>query len=219
MATDQEQLIREIEEDLRREKTMQVWKRYAKHIIAAAVLVIAAAGGYVAWRNYQQEQVNAESARFYSALDRAGANERDAALASFTAIARDGRPGFAPLARMQEAALKAQAGDLPGAVEIYRSIAADGNLPAELRDLARMMAALNAVSFASAADLERELAPLSGAESRWRHMALEVRAMAALRLGELPRATELLRRIVDDAAAPAGTRRRAAELLQALGGA
>lgn len=219
MATDQEQLIREIEEDLRREKTMQVWKRYSKHIVAGVILVIAAVGGFVAWNGYQQDQRNAESARFFSALDRAAANEGEPAAAAFAAIAREGRPGFAVMARLQEAALKAQAGDAPGAVEIYRAVAADVGLPAELRDLARLMGALNGVSYLSLADLERELAPLAGPTSRWRHMALEVRAMGAVRVGETARARELLRQIIDDAAASAGTRRRAAELLQALEGA
>lgn len=211
-----QELIQEIEEDLRRERALKLWKEYGNYVIAAAVVVIAAAGGFVAWREYDNRQVIAESNRYFEALGRAQAGDTQAAQLAFARIAREGRPGFAILARLEDAALKA-AGDRAAGIADFRAIAADATVPPDIRALANVMAALGVVDSANREELERSLAPLSGAGSQWRHIALEITAAAAVRAGDAARARELYARISDDQAAPQGVRARAAEMIQALG--
>ena len=84
-----------------------------------------------------------------------------------------------------------------------------------------MSVALPDVASAQVADraaIDRAIEPLTGEASRWRHVALEIGAVAAARAGDNARARELYTRIADDQAAPQGIRARAAEMLQALGG-
>jgi hypothetical protein len=212
-----QELIQEIEEDLRRERALKLWKEYGKYAIAAAVAVVAATGGFVAWREYDRNQALAESNRFFEALGRAQTGDAQAAQLAFARIAREGRPGFAILARLEDAALEA-AGDRAAGAADFRAIAADAGVPPEIRALANVMAALAVVDSANREEVERSLASLSGADSQWRHLALEITAAAAARAGDAARARELYARIADDQAAPQGVRARAAEMIQALGG-
>src|SRR5262245_971092 len=63
-----QELIQESEEDLRRERALKLWKEYGKYAVAAAIVVIGAVGGFVAWREYQNREAMAESNRFFEAL-------------------------------------------------------------------------------------------------------------------------------------------------------
>ena len=47
------ELFSEIDEDLRREKLKKLWEQYSVFIVAGAILIIAAVGG---WRGYQYWQ-------------------------------------------------------------------------------------------------------------------------------------------------------------------
>jgi hypothetical protein len=212
-----QELIQEIEEDLRRERALKLWKEYGKYAVAAAVVVVGAAAGFVAWREYENRQAMAESNRFFEALAQAQSGDTQSAQLALARIGREGRPGFALLARLEDAALKGTA-DRAAAIADFRAIAADARAPQEIRTLADVMAALNAVDSANREDVERGLAALSGADSQWRHLALEIMAAAALRGGDAARARELYTRISGDQTASPGARARAAEMIQALGG-
>lgn len=212
-----QELIQEIEEDLRRERALKLWKEYGKYAVAAAVVVVGAAAGFVAWREYENRQAMAESNRFFEALGQAQSGDTQSAQLALARIGREGRPGFALLARLEDAALKGTA-DRAAAIADFRAIAADARAPREIRTLADVMAALNAVDGANREEVERGLAALSGADSQWRHLALEIMAAAAMRGGDTARARELYTRISTDQTASPGARSRAAEMIQALGG-
>jgi hypothetical protein len=218
MADEKDEFIRDIEEDLKRERAIRLWKRYGHYVVALAVLIVAGTAAWVGWREYDRGQAAAEAVRYLDAVGRATVpSERDAALAAFSRMARDGRAGFAPLAALQSAALQAGS-DSAGAIAQYRALANDSRASPDIQALARLLAALHAVESADGAQIDRDLQPLMAADSPWRHLASEIAAIAALRGGNTTRARELYARISDDSAAPAGIRARAAEMIQALGG-
>src|SRR5262245_8351159 len=61
-------LFREIDEELRRDNLLKLWREYGKYIIALVVLVLLIAGGIVAWRDHQATERRAQGGRFASAL-------------------------------------------------------------------------------------------------------------------------------------------------------
>ena len=132
-------------------------------------------------------------------------------------MVRDGRGGYAVLARLQEAALKSRGGDAAGAAAIYRSVAADSSAERELRDAAGLLATLSVVDASEPAEVERQVAAIVAPNSPWRHLAWELAALAAAKAGNLEQARSFYTRIADDPGAPAGVRSRAAEMLAALG--
>jgi hypothetical protein len=59
MATNDE-FIREVDEEYRRDQIAQIWKRYNGLIIGIAILLVAAVGGWRYWE--YRERVRAEAA-------------------------------------------------------------------------------------------------------------------------------------------------------------
>lgn len=211
-------IFTEVDEDLRRERALKLWKQYGNYVLAAAVAIVAGTAGYVAWQDYSRKQAETAAAQYVVALDEAkSASSADAGKA-LASIAQSGPAGYAALARLEEAGMKSTAGERAQAVELYRKIAADSSVERELRDAAAMLAALNMVDTASPADLDKELAPLATATSPWRYLAWEMQALAAAKAGKMDDARKLYSRISDDPEAPTSVRARAAEMLAALAG-
>ena len=87
-------VFQEVDEDLRRDRAAKLWKRYGIFVIAAAVAIVIATGGYVAWKNYRTKQLTAQGDAFIQALVlRANGQTREAADA-FAALASGTRDGI-----------------------------------------------------------------------------------------------------------------------------
>ena len=211
-------IFTEVDEEVRRDQAFKYWQRYGKFVVAGAVAIVVATGGYVAWRDWDRKEAAAGGARFIAATDLAAQGQAAPAATAFADIVKDGRAGYAALARLRAAALKSEAGDAAGAAEMYRAIAADSGVERDLRDAATILGALQVAGTADPADLEKQLAPLTTPRHAWRHAAWEILAVAAARSGDSGKARELYTKIADDADAPAGMRARAAEMLAVLGG-
>lgn len=204
----------EVSEDLRRERALKLWKKFAPLIAAAAVSIVLATAGYVLWQDHVRKRNEAQALRFFEAATIA-ASDVERAKTELRALARDASGGYGVLARLKEAALAAT-GDGAEAAKLYRAIAADTALDAQLRDAATVLAALLTVDTAEPAESMRAVQGLKTPTGAWRHAAGEIEALAHLRAGDRARAAALYRQLADDLAAPAGLRQRASEMLAAL---
>jgi hypothetical protein len=210
-------VFQEVDEELRRDKAAELWKRYGNYIVGAAVAIVIGTGGYVFWRDYTHKQAVARSTAFFSAAALTPPADPKSAIPALDTLARDSSGAYAALARLREAGLKAESGDQDGATAAYRSVAEDGSAPQELRDAARVLASMQSVDKATAADLDAQLQSLRADTGPWRHSALEIAALAALRSGDTAKARELFAKISDDPAAPTAMRGRAAEMIASFG--
>ncbi len=207
-------IFREVDEDLRRERYEKLWRRHSKHLIAAAVAIVLGTGGYVAWKQYREAQRLDRGTQYASASDLIERGELGAA-AGFAALA-EGGDGYAALARLQQAAMKAEAGDVAAALDMYEALAADVGVDRAFRDLAVVLIALHTIDTADPAALSARLAPLTAEDHPWRHSALEFTGLLAKRAGDTAKAREAFAKLAADEHAPPALRQRAAELLNAL---
>jgi hypothetical protein len=211
-------IFREVDEEVRRDKALQFWTRYQNYIIALMVLIVAAAG---AWRwNADRERAAAEAAgsQFEAALALSRDNKPAEAEAAFQDIIRQGHKGYALLARMRGAAELAST-DAPKAVSIYDAIATDSTVPALLQDVARLRAAMLRLDEADADELKRRLESLAKPTAPFRNSAREMLAYGALKAKDYDAAARWLDEITTDRDAPAGMRQRADTLLGLVAGA
>lgn len=204
--------IREVDEEYRRDRAIEAWKRYKTWIIAAAVLIVAAAGGW-RWREHN-ERVSAEAAgaRFEAAVQLGREGKEKEAEQAFLDIARSGPPGYAVLARFRAAA-EMSARDPAEAVKIYDALAADAALDQLMQGAARLRAAYLRVDEADAAEIRRRVEPLAAPTGAFRHSARELMGLSALRAGDLEGAGRWFDMIVADPQAPQGLRERAGAML------
>ena len=212
----------EVSEDLRADRARQLARRYGGLIVLAAVLVLAGVGGWQAWRWNQTRQADAVASAFLTAMrDTTGPAEaatpaRAQAAAEFDRLAASGPQGYRSLSRLRAAALRANAGDLPGALGLWDQLSADTGADPLLRDLASLLWVQHQVDAGDPQAVLGRLAPLVAAGNPWRAMALESQAWLMIRTGETAKAQELLRQLSADPTAPDGVRGRAGGLLARL---
>lgn len=206
-------LIQEVDEELRQEQFARLWKKYANLFIAIAVALVLAVAGWQGWQTWRSRRHQAASQAYADIMASIEQGKRDDALARLAKLSADGPAGYRLLAEMKTATLQEAAGDLAGARAGYAAIADDGHVDKIYRDLALLKEAYLDLDSADPAALEKKIAPLAEETSPWRHSAREILALLAVKQGDTAKAIELLTRLSDDPAAPAGVRARAAELL------
>jgi hypothetical protein len=215
----------EVSEDLRAEKAQQLLKRYGGLLVLAAVLVLVAVAGWQAWRWRQTQQTNLVASAYIEAMRNTagppaadGATpSRDKALQQFDTLAATAPEGYRTLARLRAAALRAAAGDVPGALTLWDQISADTAADPLLRDVANLMWVQHQVDQGDPAAVEGRLAPLVAQGNPWRPLAMEEQALLMMRTGQDAKARDILKQLQTDASAPDGVRARASGLLTRLG--
>jgi hypothetical protein len=210
-------IFQEVDEEIRRDRFADLWKRYGAFVIAACIAVVVGTGGRVAYREWREASRLELAERYRAAAELAQKNQPAEAAKAFAAIAEDAPGGYGVLARLREAAAHAEAGDRAAALAAYDRLAADSSAEKVYRDLARLHAAMLLADQAPAAEVELRLEPLLAADNPWRHSARELKGLVALREGRANDARQAFQAIVDDATAPGAVRARAQQMLQTTG--
>mgnify|MGYP001809586547 CR=1 FL=1 len=211
-------IVREIEEDIRKERMAKLWRRFRVPVIAVAVLVIAGVGAWRGWVGYQQAQSARSGDRFMAAVDLSRQGQHREAADAFAALSRDGSGGYPGLAAIRAAVETARAGNIQAAVEALDRVAADTGLAPATRDVARLRAAMLLVDSAAPADIDRRLEPLAVDSSAFRALARERMGLAAMRAGDRPKAARLFDQFATDPDATQAMRNRVQLLLAILAG-
>ena len=208
------ELFDEVDEEVRRDQLKKLWDRYSIYIIALAVLIVAAVGG---WRGYQYLEAKkaAEAgAAFDKAVELSEQNKHGEAEAAFAELAAQGPAGYRVLARFRIAGEVANR-DPQAAAKMFDDIAADRSVGAELQDLAKVRAAGLLLDALSYPNMLQRLEAAAAPGATYRHSARELLALSAWRANDTSAARQWLEMIANDAETPPGMRSRA-EALQAL---
>ena len=211
-------IFREVDEDLRHERYLKLWRRWRYWLLGVGVAALGGAVAYVMLADAQESAREAEGRQFAAAVAGIEAGRGGEAADLLAALAADSESGYAALARLAEADARSGRGDISGAIFVYDQMAADSRLDPLYRDLGALLAAQRLVDRASAEEVNQRLAPLLTGQSPWRPLARELSAVAEMRAGNEEAARGLFAELVSDPAAPLGQRQRAAELLLSLGG-
>ena len=211
-------IFREVDEDLRHERYLKLWRRWRYWLLGVGVAGLGAAVAYVVLADAQESARKAEGQQFAAAMEEIQAGRGAEAADRLAMLAADAETGYAALARLGEADARARRGDVTGAVQIYDLLADDSSIDPLYRDLGALLAAQRLVDRANVSEVNQRLAPLLAGHSPWRPLATELSAIAEMRAGNTEASRALFAELVSDPAAPLGQRQRAAELLVSLGG-
>jgi hypothetical protein len=207
-------IFHEVDEEVRRERLQKLWDRYSIYIIALAVLIVAAIGGWRGYEYWEAKKAAAAGAAFESALNLSEAGKHAEAESAFAKVAAEAPAGYRILARLRAAAELAQT-KRADAVKVYDEIAADTSLGATLQDLAAVRAGMLMVDSAPLSDMRRRLDSVAEPGRTFRHNARELLALSAWRNHDFTAARRYIDMIATDAETPPGTRARA-DVLSAL---
>ncbi len=216
MVDQEDMLMREVREDLQRERLAKLWEQYGLYALAAAALLVAGVGGYKWLEQRNKVAAEAAGARYVEAVRGVASGKPDESRAALTGLAVDPNRGYATLARLRLAAADAKAGKSTEAIAAYEAIEADRSTDRVLADYARLQAAMLKLDTANWTEMQNRLNDLALESNAWRHSARELLGMAALRAGNTGEARVQFERLQGDRSTPPGIGERVLVMLAAL---
>ncbi len=215
--TADEAFLREVDEGVRNDQVLTLWKRYGRIAVAALVLFLAGLGGWLWWREDQHRRAGIAGEDYAEAISKFEVGQAAAARPVLARLASDGPPGYRPLAALLRASDAAGTGDAAGAIRQLEAIVADKDQPQPLRDAALIKSLRLGFDTLPPATIIARLKPLAEPGNPWFGIAGEMTALAQIKAGQGALAKPLLTAIVRDADQPTTLRSRAAELAVSLG--
>ena len=212
-----EEFIREVDDELRRDQAIGIWQRYGRWIIAAIVVALALLAGFLWWQNDRATKLGVEGETLSAALDDVAAGKGAIVAPTLDTLAKSKASGIAVAAKFTEANLAIGKGDTRAAAATLGAIASDTSLDQPYRDLALIRQTAAEFDIMKPADVVARLKPLAAPGNPWFGSAGEMVAISYLTMGKPELAAALFAAIAKDNGAPASIRTRAAQIAGTLG--
>jgi hypothetical protein len=202
-----DEFIREVDEEYRRDQIAQIWKRYNGVIIGIAILVVAAVGGWRYWQHTELTRAQADASRYEEALRLTRESKGDEAEKTLEALAKDSGGGYGLLSKFRLAAAIGAENAEEGA-KAYDALATDSRVDPLWQELARLRAAMLRMDTAEPARTRQALEPLATPANAWRHTARELLGLSGLKAGDMDYAGRWFDQIAADRETPPALRQR-----------
>jgi hypothetical protein len=203
-------IFKEVDEEVQRDKAVEFWTKYQNYILAVAILIVLATGGYRFWQYRQAQAAEAAGAAFQDALKLDAAGKPDEARAALAALQKTGARGYDALGRFVDAGLTTKKDPKAGAAA-YDALANDASLDPLLRDTAKLRAALARLDAGETDAAKAALEQL--ANGPYRNTARLTLASLALAAKDYTGAGKWLDQVLGDAEASQSERHTADTLL------
>lgn len=213
MANNEDSLMREVQEELRRERMEQLWKQYGTYFVVAAIALLIVVGGYQFNQSRRQAAANASGVAFETAINLIEDKKLDEARKALEELTKNAPSGYAALARLRLAGLEVEAGNKAVALTQYETLAGDSSADGLLKSFAKLQAGALKIGEADFTEVENRLNDLTSESSPWRANARELIALAAFKAGKLDAARKPLELNLADRATPSDVRERAQMLM------
>lgn len=214
--TPNESFLREVDENLRRDRMRDFAKRYGTWLIAGIVLFLAAIGGWIYWQERQKQQAAAQSEELSAIFTDIASNRMANAKPRLQALETSDNAVVRASALLTQAAVALQANDRRTAIAKYRSLA-DGDAPEVYRQLGLVRATALEFDSLNPDEVIARMQPLAKAGEPWFGTAGELTAMAYLKKGQKQPAARLFASIAGDPSVPESLRSRATQIAGTLG--
>jgi hypothetical protein len=200
-------LIREVDEELRRDRVRKLWRQTAPFVIGGAVLIVLVVAGYEGWTWWQKSQSAKSSDQFYAAATVADGTDLAAAKTALDAVIAQGSGGYPMLAQFREAALLSQQGKTAEAVAAYDNLGNSLN-NTHLRELALILAGNELIDGGDVNAVQQRVGGSINPSSPLRNAAREVLGLAQYKAGKLDDAMKSFTDVINDPLATSDTRSR-----------
>ena len=213
MTNDSDSLIREVEEELRRERIAKLWEQYGTYVIGAAVAIVVGVGGYKYWQARTQAAAESAGAQYEQATKLFSSGKPSEAAKALKTLSQGGHAGYAILAKLRLAG-RAIEDKKPGdAVTYYEQIAKDPDAEQLFRDFAVLQIASLKLTEESWTAIKNRLTDISKDGRPWRFAARELIGIAAFRAGKYGEVRQALAELVGNNDVPPSIRQRAQVIL------
>ena len=203
------ELLREVQEDLRQERLEKLWKAYGVYIVAGLVGIVLLTVAFVFWRDYRTSQRANESAAYETAVQNINQGKRDQGIAQLEALAKEGGTYNGMAALNKASVLAEKSATKAEAVALYQSISKNKAYDATIRYLAGYYAVLHQVDTENSDVLLEQLPLLMVGANPWSVMVTELKAVLTLKAGRPEEAAQIYKDLLENPSTPSGIRIRA----------
>ena len=174
-----EEFIREVDEDLKEEKRLKLWKRLLPYVISVSLGVILSTSGYVFWENYSNKTKQQLGDDFTAAVELSNEEDIDAALIALDRIVDKGSDGYVTMAKLKKASILIAKGNRNEGLDIYLDLEKNA-VDQSFRDIATILYVMNSMDLEQPEKLLDKLEPLRNSMI-WKSSALELTAFIYLK--------------------------------------
>jgi hypothetical protein len=212
-----ETFVKEVDENLRRDRVRDFFKENTSYLIGALVLFLAASGGII-W--YQQHKVQTAEAH----VEQLAQIYKDISVGNTAKVpqqlddlSQSSSKAVRATALFTRAALAVQQNDQKLAVATFKKIGDASSLPQPYRDAALIRQTALEFDQLSPSEVITRLQPLAKAGEPWFGSAGEMTALAMVKQGKKQEAGQLFAAIAKDKNAPESIRNRSIQIAASLG--
>jgi hypothetical protein len=217
---DGETFLKEVDDELRRERVNSFVARFGWWIIGGVVLVLGSIAGYLWWsgnRAAAREAAGESLIEAVGQLESGSAPDRAAAAPKIAALAQSDIEGYRAAALFARANNETAAGNAPAAIATLRAIAADSGLDQSYRDAALIRQTALEFDTLQPQVVVQRMRPLAQPGSAWLGTAGELLGIAYLKMHKPELAGPVFASIGRDQRVPASIRERSIQMAGALG--
>ena len=188
-----EEFIREVDEDVKEEKRLKLWKKLLPYIISLSLGIILSTLGFVLWDGYTKKTKQQMGDDFTAAVELAKDEDIDAAIVALERIVDKGSDGYVTMAKMKKASLLIQQGNLDDGLQIYLDLEKNA-VDQSFRDIATILYVINSMGKLDADILLSKIEPLENSLI-WKSSALELKGYIYLQNKEKQKALDIFKSI------------------------
>ena len=216
-AAQEDALLREVDDAVRQDDMLDFGKRHGRSLTLVASVLVIGFGGYLFWESRRDAGRETQSEALIAALDQAQAGNLRMAASAVQPLLADGAPGPSASARLLAAGAATAQNRPADAARILSALAADGDAPKAMRDLARIRVVAMQFDATDKGRVAAQLEPLAQPANPWFGSAGELLAMAYLEQGKRAEAGRLFAEIARTETVPDPIRSRARQMAGVLG--
>ncbi|RYY29290.1 MAG: tetratricopeptide repeat protein [Sphingomonadales bacterium] len=216
--TGNEAFLREVDEEYRRDRMLNIWRTYGRWIIAAVVVALVALAAWLYMGHRSDSAAGVQGEQYDAALRLIEENQPDKAMPELEKLAKSDADGYSALSRIAQGNLLLQKGDMKGATAKFAEVAANTGYPQPYRDLALLRQTANEYDTLKPEQVIERLKGLAVSTSPWFGTAGEMVAASYLKQGKRADAGKLYGQIAQGGEnVPESIRQRAVTLAGVLG--
>ncbi|MGV8832207.1 MAG: tetratricopeptide repeat protein [Devosia sp.] len=193
----EDNIFREVDEELRSDRMRALWRRFAPYVIGAAVGVVVIVAVNEGWTWYNTSKAAVSSEELYAAFDLADGGDLAAAQAQLDTLIADGSGNYPALAEFRKAGILAKDGKIVEAVAAYDALANAQTNP-RLRELALVLGGNLMIDAGTLADVDSRVGSVVTDTSPMRNAAREALGLAQYKAGDLAAAQASFEAVIND---------------------
>jgi hypothetical protein len=209
--------LREVDENLRRDRVQDFFKKNGKWIALAVVLFLGAVGGWIYWQERKNQQSAEQSEQLHKVLTDIASGQRQTVPQRLDALEKSHSDIVKASAVLTDAALALDSNNRTEAIAKYRALANDDDMAQIYRDIATIRGTTLEFDTLKPEEVIARLEPLAKSGNPWFGSAGELTALAYLKQGKKAEAGKLFAAIAADPQVPNSIRTRAVQVAGTLG--